>query len=229
MDKLTKIFNRWAHLIGPFLFLLFLLLPLDLKLKQQRFLAIFMFVVANWLFSKTPIFVTGFIGVSLSVLMGVTTAVKAFTPFSHPIIFLFMGGFLFAKAMNIQGLDKRISLVLLSQSFIRGSFKRMVLSIFILTAFFSMWVSNTATTAMMLPIVLGILANLKIEDEKLTSLLLLGMAYSASIGGVGTPIGSIPNMIAIGMLSDLANINISFLDWTLVGIPVVSIFIYILY
>jgi len=229
MNKIITIFHRWAHLIGPFLFLVILFLPLELEKNQQNFLAIFMLVVANWLFSKTPIFITGFIGVGLSVLMGVTTAAKAFTPFSHPIIFLFMGGFLFAKAMNSQGLDKRVSLMLLSQDFIKGSFKRMVLSLFILTAFFSMWVSNTATTAMMLPIILGILANLKIEDEKLTSLLLIGMAYSASIGGVGTPIGSIPNMIAIGMLSDLADIQISFLNWTLVGIPIVTIFIFLLY
>jgi sodium-dependent dicarboxylate transporter 2/3/5 len=229
MDKLITLFHKKAHLIGPFLFLTILLVPLELDPNQHKFLAIFILVVANWLFSKTPIFITGFIGVGLSVLMGVTTADKAFIPFSHPIIFLFMGGFLFAKAMNSQGLDKRISLVLLSQDFIKGSFKRMVLSLFILTAFFSMWVSNTATTAMMLPIILGILTNLKIEDEKLTSLLLIGMAYSASIGGVGTPIGSIPNMIAIGMLSDLAGIQISFLNWTLIGIPLVSIFIYLLY
>lgn len=226
---MKKLFYKRAHFIGPFLFLLIFFLPMDLNKDQQYFLAVFSFVVGNWLFSKTPLYVTGLLGVALSALLGVTTASEALHHFANPIIFLFMGGFLFAKAMNISELDKRISLYLLSRPFIKGSFKRMLFTLYAITAFFSMWVSNTATTAMMLPIMLGTLDNLKIKDKYLSSILLLGLAYSASIGGLGTPIGSPPNIVAIGMLKDLAQVNVSFLLWTLMGIPFVMIFLLIMF
>lgn len=226
---MKKAFINKAHLIGPFLFLITIFMSMDLERDQQNFLAIFLFVVANWLFSKTPLYITGLIGVTLSTLLGVTSAREALQHFADPIIFLFMGGFLFAKAMNKVELDKRISLYLLSRSFIKGSFKNMLFTLYALTAFFSMWVSNTATTAMMLPIILGTLHNLKITDKKLTSLLLLGLAYSASIGGLGTPIGSPPNIIAVGMLKDLANINISFVQWTFMGVPFVIVFLLLMF
>lgn len=222
-------FNKKAHLIGPFLFLIIFFMPTDLERDQQSFLAIFTFVVSNWLFSKTPLYITGLLGVSLTGLLGITTAREALQHFANPIIFLFMGGFLFAKAMNKTELDKRISLYLLSRSFIKGSFRRMLFTLYALTTFFSMWVSNTATTAMMLPIILGTLHSLKITDKYITSVLLLGLAYSASIGGLGTPIGSPPNIIAIGMLKDLADINITFLQWTLMGLPFVIIFLLLMF
>lgn len=221
--------NIKAHFFGPFLFLLILFLPMQLQSEQKSFLAIFAFVVFNWLFSSIPLYITGLIGVALTALFGVVSAKVALAPFADPIIFLFLGGFLFAKAMNEAHLDRRISLYLLSRSFIKGSFKRMLFTLYALTAFFSMWVSNTATTAMMLPIVLGTVHNLKITNKDITSLLLLGLAYSASIGGLGTPIGSPPNIIAIGMLKELAHINISFLEWTLIGTPFVIIFLFILF
>lgn len=218
-----------AHYLGPFLFLIFLFAPLDLEKDQQNFLAIFLFVVCNWLLTTTPLYITGLIGVALTSIFGIVSASEALGHFANPIIFLFLGGFLFAKAMNDASLDKRISLFLLSRKYIKGSFKRMLFTLYCLTAFFSMWVSNTATTAMMLPIILGTLANLKIEDKLLSSILLIGLAYSASIGGLGTPIGSPPNIVAIGMLKDLANIDISFLYWTAIGLPFVIIFMLLLY
>jgi sodium-dependent dicarboxylate transporter 2/3/5 len=225
---MNKIFKAMAHLIGPFLFILILLLPLNLEINQKKFLAIFTFVVSNWLLTSFPLFVTGFIGVGLTVLMGVSTAKTAFTPFSSSIIFLFLGGFLFAKAMNESRLDKRISLWLLSRSFLKGSFKRIIIALLCLTAFFSMWVSNTATTAMMLPITLGILASLNINDKKITTVVLLGVAYSASIGGLATPIGSIPNIVSVGLLAETANIHISFIEWIAFGLPIVILFLVIL-
>lgn len=225
---MLKVLNKLAHLIGPFLFLLILILPLDLEENQKKFLAIFTLVVSNWLLTKFPLYITGFIGVGLSVLMGVTTAKTAFTPFSSSIIFLFLGGFLFAKAMNENQLDKRISLWLLSRSFLKGSFKRIIIALLALTAFFSMWVSNTATTAMMLPITLGVLASLNIDDKKITTVVLLGVAYSASIGGLATPIGSIPNIVSVGLLAETADIHISFIEWIAFGLPIVLIFLTIL-
>ncbi len=185
-------------------------------------------VISNWLFTKYPLYISGFIGVGLSAIMGVTTYQKALAPFSHSIIFLFLGGFLFAKAMNKTKLDVRISLYILSRNILKGSIKRIIIALMGLTAFFSMWVSNTATTAMMLPITLGVLASLNIKEKRLISLILLGIAYSASIGGLGTPIGSIPNIVSIGLLAQTANIHINFVSWTLFGIPIVILFLIVL-
>ena len=201
-----------AQYLGPLLFLLTLALPSQLETNQKHFLAIFFLVVANWLFSSIPLYITGLIGVSLTVFFQILPADKALAHFADPIIFLFMGGFLFAKAMNQTMLDKRLSLQLLSQPFIKGSFKRMLFALYAATTFLSMWVSNTATTAMMLPIIIGIMDSLKIRDTKLIGLILLGVAYSSSIGGLGTPIASTANVIAIGLLNDLANIQIGFLQ-----------------
>jgi sodium-dependent dicarboxylate transporter 2/3/5 len=226
---MRSFFHKWAQYFGPFLFLTILFLPLDLEVNQQRFLATFTLVVCGWLFTKVPLYITGLMGVAIAVMLGVVKADTAFAPFASPIIFLFLGGFLFARSMHKVELDKRLSLILLSRNFIQGDFNRMLLALFGLTAFFSMWVSNTATTAMMLPIILGTLHNLKIEDKNLTSLILLGMAYSASIGGLGTPIGSPPNIIAIGFLKELADIHISFVQWSLMGIPFVVVFLFFVY
>lgn len=226
---MNSILHKMAQFFGPFLFFTIKLLPLNLSADQQNFLAIFSLVVGLWLFSTIPLYITGLMGICLSVLFGISSATNALAAFSSPIIFLFLGGFLFARAMHKSGLDRRLSLMILSQDFIKGSFHRLLLSLYLLTAFMSMWVSNTATTAMMLPIILGTLESLNIRDIKSTSIILLGMAYAASIGGLGTPIGSPPNIIAIGFLQDLAKINITFMQWSLLGIPLTLIFLWPLY
>jgi sodium-dependent dicarboxylate transporter 2/3/5 len=215
--------------MGPLLFLIILLLPTSLRGDQQQFLAIFGFVVYNWLFSKIPLFITGFFGVTLSVIFNLAPASKVFGSFGHPIIFLFLGGFLLAKAFNNVGLDKRISLYLLTRKFINGSIIRLLFTLMTLTAAFTMWISNTATTAMMLPLVLGTLTSLKITDKKTISLILICIAYSSSIGGIATPIGSTPNIIGIGMLEELVQIKVSFLEWMAYCFPLSILFLGILF
>ena len=221
--------NLLAPLLGPFVFLFFYLSDFGLEPKQSAFLAIFAFVVYNWLIAWLPLFVTGFLGVSLAVVFGVESAPKALSSFSHPIIFLFLTGFLFAKAMAESGLDKRISLFILGKEAVAKSFDRLLFCLFALTAFFSMWVSNTATTAMMMPILLGVAKSLGIKDAKTQSLMLLGLAYSSSVGGLGSPVGSPPNIIAMGMLEELAGIQIGFFDWTLFGAPLSFIFLILIF
>jgi sodium-dependent dicarboxylate transporter 2/3/5 len=211
------------YLLGPFLFMAILFSDLGLKPVQQNFLAIFTMVVCLWLLTKIPLFVSGTIGVVLSVLFGITKTSTAFAPYAHPIIFLFLGGFLFAKALQSTGLDKKISLKLLASPFIGGSFSRMLIGIFAMTAFFSMWISNTATTAMMLPILLGIFTSLNIQDMKLKSTVLISMAYAASVGGLATPIGSTPNMILMGLLQELIGVRINFFEWMMMGLPIVLV------
>lgn len=220
---------KWVPLGGPFLAFAAYYLGSGLEPNQRTFLAIFAFVVFNWLTAVLPLFVTGLLGVSLSVLAGVENASSALASFSHPIIFLFLTGFLYAKAMGETGLDKRISLFILSREQVSRSFDRLLFCLFALTAIFSMWVSNTATAAMMLPILTGVSKSLNIQDRKTQSLMLLGLAYSASVGGLGSPVGSPPNVIAMGMLDQLAGIKIGFFEWTLFGFPLAVFFLCLIF
>jgi len=216
-------------ILGPIIALSILFYPSELDYLQQRFLAIFSLTVFYWLFGNIPLFVTGFLGVSLSIIFGLDSASKILASFSNSIIFLFLGGFLLAKAFNNSGLDNRISLYLLTRKFIKGSISKLILVLILLTAIFSMWISNTATVAMMLPLVIGALKSLNITNKKTVSLILLSIAYSASIGGIGTPIGSTPNIIGIGMLSELINIKLTFFDWIKIGMPLSFLFLFILF
>lgn len=218
-----------APLAGPLLFAIVYFSELGLEPKQSAFLAIFVFVVYNWLIAWLPLFVTGFLGVSLAVMFGVEQPAQAMSSFAHPIIFLFLTGFLFAKAMNETGLDERISFFILGRKAVSKSFDRLLFSLFGISAFFSMWVSNTATTAMMLPIVLGVAKSLNIKDDKTIGYMLMGLAYSSSVGGLGSPVGSPPNIIAMGMLKELAGIEISFFEWTLFGAPLACAFLFIIF
>jgi len=131
--------------------------------------------------------------------------------------------------MERTGLDKKISLFILNLKIIKGHPRRTIMSIYILTATFSMWVSNTATTAMMLPIVLGSLKSMGIHDKERESKILIGMGYSATIGGLGTPIGSPPNILALGLLATLANINFSFFSWFVIAFPITIAMLAFLY
>lgn len=164
-----------------------------------------------WITEPLPIAVTSLMGPILCVLTGVASAVNAFAPFANPMIFLFMGGFILAKAMMVHGLDKRFAYGLLSMKWVGSSPVRIFLSIGIATALCSGWVSNTATAAMMLPIALGLLTAIKdmmkangrdihLHDYKFATGLMLMTAYAASIGGVLTPIGTPPNLIMMGFL-----------------------------
>ena len=215
--------------VGMLVFLIIWNIDLGLELKAHRFLAIFSYVICQWLFSSVQLYISGVIGVCLTVLTGVATPNEAFSAFGNPILFLFLGGFLLARGMESLGLDKKLSLFILSNKLINGDFKRTYLAMLLLTAIFSMWVSNTATMAMMLPISLGIIKSFKIKKKETKGVLLLGIAYAATVGGLGTPIGSPPNIIALGMLKELASIDFSFLDWTSIGLPLVGIFLIVIY
>lgn len=216
-------------LAGPLIFATLYLINLPLDQKQQSFLAVFCFVVYNWLIARIPLFATGLIGVGLSIILGVEDPIKALSSFAHPIIFIFLAGFLFAKALRNIGLDRRISLFIISKRQVAKSFDRLLFCLLSITAFFSMWVSNTATTAMMMPILLGVLTSLGVKSRETQSYMLLGLAYSASVGGLATPVGSPPNIIAIGMLEQLANIKITFIDWTFFGVPLSIFFLIIIF
>ncbi len=216
-------------LVAPIVFFVTLLIPLNLPSEAHRFLALFLFTICQWFLTDVPLFATGIFSVSLSVLLGVAPAKEAFSSFSDPLIFLFLGGFLLAKSMEKLSFDKKICFYLISHPLVKGSLKRTIFALYFLTATFSMWISNTATTAMMIPITLGILTGLDIKDLQIRTKILIGMAYSATIGGLGTPIGSPPNLLGISMLKKYAGIDFSFLHWTFSVFPLVLIILTFLY
>ena len=193
-----------------------------------------------WLSEAVHISVTALLPLVLLPLFGVSDMREAAVSYAHPIIFLFMGGFILSLSMQKWGLHKRIAMIALRG--VGTQPHRLVLGFMVVTAVLSMWVSNTATTLMMLPIALSVLdrfglvgvnegdeegrdEGVSVGARNLAVCLVLGIAYGASIGGLGTPLGSPPNAIALGWLSDNTDISISFAQWMGVGMPVVVLFL----
>ncbi|WP_348518870.1 DASS family sodium-coupled anion symporter [Campylobacter sp. CCS1377] len=194
---------------------LLLFLPFETKINQA--LAILIFVAILWLSEALHVTITALLIPILAACMGLMSTSKALNSFADSNIFLFFGGFALAAAMHYQELDKIIARKVLALA--RGNFALSILYIFSVTAFLSMWMSNTATAAMMLPLALGMLSNVDPKENRSTYVfVLLGVAFSASIGGIGTLVGTPPNAIVA------TNLNITFSEWLKYGIPMVIIF-----
>jgi sodium-dependent dicarboxylate transporter 2/3/5 len=181
-----------------------------------------------WVTEALPIPATSLVPLVAFPLIGIAPIDKAAEPYAAPVIFLFMGGFLIAAALQRSGLHTRIALTIVR--FGGMSPARLVGSFMVATAFLSMWVSNTATVAMMLPIALSVLTLAHEQGEKVGSFnrnlpiaLLLGLAYSASIGGLGTLIGTPPNAFLAGFMSEIYSFRIGFLEWMLTAMPLVVV------
>ncbi len=175
-------------------------------------LSLLIFIAILWLTEALPIAITALLVPVLALLLKIHTTPAALSNFANPIIFLFLGGFALATALHMQGLDRIIANQVLRLS--QGRLKVAALLLFAISALLSMWISNTATTAMMLPLALGLLSVLPSDQHQPTyKYLLLGIAYSASIGGIATLVGSPPNAIAA------AEANVDFHDWILIGLP----------
>ncbi|MGS0677326.1 SLC13 family permease [Shewanella sp. 0m-4] len=196
------------------LFLMYNFLPFEQGVNTG--LALLVFTAILWLTEAIHISVTAILIPILAVLFGVFETQSAMSHFANPIIYLFFGGFVLAAALNHQGIDRLIAQKVLGAS--KGRLSVACVMLFGITAGLSMWISNTATTAMMLPLALGILHQIDIAKHKSTYLfVLLGIAYSANIGGIGTLVGSPPNAIAA------AQVGLSFADWLEFGLITVAI------
>ncbi len=180
-----------------------------------------------WVSEAIPIYVTGLLPLIFFPLLNLFELKEVASSYSHPLVLLFLGGFIIASAMEDSGLHKRVALKILS--FSGTSPSKIIAGFMITTALLSMWVSNTASTIMMLPIamsVVSIFSNQKNIDNKNFAIpLLLAIAYSASIGGTATLIGTPTNIMLAGILSDTYNFQIGFLDWLLIGFPISIILI----
>ena len=196
------------------LFALQSLLPFDSQVNIG--LSILVFSAVLWLTEAIHISVTAILIPILAVLFDVFNISQAMGNFANPIIYLFFGGFVLAAALSAQGIDQLITSKVLQLS--RSNLALASVLLFSVTAGLSMWISNTATTAMMLPLALGILGQLDFKQHRKTYLfVLLGVAYSANIGGIGTLVGSPPNAIAA------AQAGLSFADWFVYGMTTVAI------
>ncbi|RMG42707.1 MAG: DASS family sodium-coupled anion symporter [Candidatus Dadabacteria bacterium] len=188
-------------------------------------LALFAQVVLLWVSELIPLAVTSLFIPCLIVLYGLESAKEAFKPFGSPIIFLFIGAFLLARAMHKHSWDKRMAYLILLSPLTRSSITGVALVISLIAFALSMWVTNTATCAMLCPLALGLIDCLKeeFEDEQRVAgvkvFILLLVAYSCSIGGIATPVGTPPNLITLGLLEQ-HNIHISFTGWVMMALPV---------
>ena len=224
--------------LGPLVFFFFILLPVpgDLTPAAMRMAAVAALMAVWWITEAIPIPATALLPLPLFPLLGILSARD--TPFSYAdrMIYLFFGGFLIAIAMQKVGLHRRIALHIIRT--IGGSPSRLVLGFMVASAFLSMWISNTATTMMMLPIGMAVVLQIadttgansergKLFRENFGLTLMLAIAYSASIGGVGTLVGTPPNIVMAGFVKKLYPDapEINFLQWMLVGLPLVVVFL----
>lgn len=195
-------------------------------------LAVAAWVVTWWMTEAVPIPVTSLLAPSLAVLCGVGSARELFAPFGDPIILLFLGSFLLAQGVLSSGLDRRIASAILAHPRLGCSPTRILLAFAGVTAGLSMWLSNTATAAMIYPLALAVLKALSQLPgvgaatpldpgrSRYGPALLLAIAYAASIGGIATPIGTPPNLIVLSSLDTLASIRLPFFTWMLIATPI---------
>ncbi|OOF43249.1 transporter [Rodentibacter rarus] len=184
--------------------------------KENAGLALLAFIAVLWLSEALHVTITALLVPLLAISLDLVTTKQALSAFADPTIFLFFGGFALATALHMQKLDRMIANKIMALA--KGNLFIAVIYLFLITAFLSMWMSNTATAAMMLPLAMGILSNMDREKEHNTYVfVLLGIAYSASIGGMGTLVGSPPNAIVA------SNLHLTFSDWLWYGLPIVLI------
>jgi len=219
--------KKISAILGPigYLLILFCFKPEGLSDAGLAVLAATFLIALWWIFEVTDIAVTALLPIVLFPLAGALTLSETTAAYGHKYIFLYMGGFFIAIAIEKWNLHKRIALNIIA--LVGTSISRIVLGFMLATAFMSMWISNTATSVMMLPIGLAIVKQLKDhpdteenENEIFGKMLMLSIAYSASIGGIATLFGTPPNLVFAGIIKELYDVEISFVQWLSIGLPI---------
>jgi solute carrier family 13 (sodium-dependent dicarboxylate transporter), member 2/3/5 len=232
----SRFVQRTGLLLGPVILLTGLLTsaPSGMSTQAWYVAALGLHMAVWWMTEAVPIPVTSLLPLVVLPVLGVGDIGEVAAPYSHPLIYLFLGGFIIAEAVQCSGVHKRVALELLNRT--GDSPGAVTLAFMAITAFGSMWMSNTATTLMMLPIGISVV-DLAASSSRLSAksvksfgtLLMLGIAYSASVGGIGTLIGTPPNALMAAFLEETYGIEIGFAEWMIVGVPVVIIGIPLIY
>lgn len=219
---------------GPLTFLIILLFfhPEGLSPRANAILASTSWIAIWWITEAIPIAVTALLPIILFPLTGGLDLSNTTASFGHKYVFLYVGGFIIAIAIEKWNLHKRIALNIIN--FIGTNVVNIILGFMVATAFMSMWISNTATTVMMLPIGMAIVAQLRdnpktIEDENLIfgKALMLAIAYSATIGGMSTLIGTPPNLVLAGVVEETFGYEITFAQWFKFGFPISVVLLFL--
>ena len=231
--------KRIGLLLGPIVFLIILMLPVPAPLEANAWRAIAMgaFMLVWWITEAVPLPVTALLPMVLLPILGISPIKVATAPYANPIVFLFMGGFMIAIAMERWNLHRRIALNIVRITGTNAN--RIVLGFLLATGALSMWISNTATTVMMLPIASSVIDLLTQGDQpnnyspkqvrNFALTLLLGIAYAANVGGTATIIGTPPTVVFVGFMKDTYDIDVSFAKWMLLGFPFAVIMIGVIY
>jgi sodium-dependent dicarboxylate transporter 2/3/5 len=217
-----KLTRQIFLLIGPLLALVLYFLLYNAGLSEQASITagITLLTVIWWVTEPIPIPATSLVPFVLLPLFGIVDHKIVASSLGSHVILLLMGAFMLSKSLEKSGAHQRMA-VYMVRLVGASSATRLVMGFMLASGLLSMWISNTATTLMMLPIALAILAN--VENQKLKVALILGIAYAASVGGIGTPIGTPPNIIFMGIYEEYTGTEFGFFQWMKVGIPVVLI------
>ncbi|WP_420572092.1 SLC13 family permease [Kordia sp.] len=221
--------------LGPALFIIILCIPLEFASKEgNTVIALALWMVCWWITEAVSISVTALLPLLLFPLLKVMPIADVGANYGSPIVFLFFGGFVLALAIEKVNLHRRIALSIIKKTGTTPN--RVILGFMIATAFMSMWISNTASTVVMLPIAMSVIKMLINDEDGFTKkdrnfslAVMLGIAYSANAGGIATVIGTPPNSVLIGLLENEYGIEISFFNWMLIGLPFSIILITIAY
>ncbi len=230
-------FDQWRRvigmLLGPLVAVAILVAPFDgLSSEAHRLAAIAALVIIFWITEALPLPAGALLGIVLIVVAGVAPAPDVLDAFGDQVIFLFIGSFMLARIMQIHHVDLRIAYTLLSNPWVGGSTYRTIWAVGLTSWVLSMWISNTASVAMLVPVVLAIgrsagtvfaaagVADPAREQRRYMVGLLLMLAYSASLGGLATPVGTPPNLIGIALIADGTGERLNFVTWMSFALPV---------
>ncbi|MEY2811378.1 MAG: hypothetical protein RI991_373, partial [Bacteroidota bacterium] len=230
--------SRWKPLLallsGPLLFVLTLLFnPFGLDAQANNVMAVALLMITWWIAEALPMPAVALIPLVLFPLMGIAKISEAAAPYANEVVFLFMGGFLIGLGIEKWNLHKRIALSIVQYTGTNGN--RIILGFILATGFISMWLSNTATTMMMLPIAASVISVVVTKNENNPKLrhfavcMMLAIAYASNFGGIATIIGTPPNVAYVSYISKQLNHEISFSAWVLVGLPVSLLLLFSLY
>jgi len=232
VDRPLETYQKVGRILGPVVFAV--MLATDqwqdaMNPQAWRAAAVGLWMAIWWATEAIPVPVTAFLPLVIFEPLGIASIRDAAVHYANPIIYLFLGGFLMALAIERWNLHRRIALAILDRTGTDG--RRLIGGFMLVCALLSMWMTNTSTTMMLLPIVLSVIAVIRDNIPELSEksrtdfqiAMLLGLAYSASIGGLATLVGTPPNALLIGYLAENYGIEISFAQWMMVGVPVTMV------